>query len=85
MILPRSHHVSELVIKHFHETTMHAGTENVLSHLRAGTGYQRLDQASRKCNETASLVNDAIVNQKHNGWLTYQVIGQRQKIHQSHL
>ena len=33
MILPRSHHVSELVIKHLHETTVHAGTEYVLSHL----------------------------------------------------
>ena len=68
MILPRDHH-DELVIKHFHGTTMHAGSEYVLSHLRAGTGYQRLDQTSRNCNETASPANNAIANQKHNGWL----------------
>ena len=34
IILPRDHYVTSLVIKHYHETTKHAGTEYVLSRLR---------------------------------------------------
>ncbi|XP_068734822.1 uncharacterized protein [Montipora capricornis] len=57
MILPKGHHVSQLLVRHYHETAAHSGREQTLSELRrmfwiiAGRTNRELKESFAQWNE----------------------------------